>query len=171
MNGAKKVLLATYGLDRQFSGTRSFRRWQNLLVAAKDRDVVLDLRTFDQVCREADKPLEMLWGAECASDVAIECKIEALKTQFDAGTKVLELGLTDSQIATVKAAGFVTIAVVNTLSELLAAKGFCVANFDNLVKSASKTEILRIIDLKKSAGEAIHSFNIVETVESGVADP
>ena len=164
LNGAKKVLLATYNLDRQFSGNALVSSLTHLLEAAADRDIVIDLRTFDQVCREADKPLENLWGAECPSAISIECKIEALKMQFDAGTKVLELGLTDSQIATVKAAGFPTIAVVNTLSELLAAKGYCVANFDNLVKSASKAEVLRIIDLKKAAGEAIHSFNIVEQV-------
>jgi phosphohistidine swiveling domain-containing protein len=164
LNGAKKVLLATYALDRKFSGLALMAEVTDLLEAADGRDIVLDLRTFDQVCREADKPLELLWGAASSISAVVDFKIRAIKEAFSAGVKVLELGLTAKQIDEVKAAGFTVVPVVNTLTELLAVKGLCIANFEGLVKSASKEEVLRIIDLKKAAGEAVHSFNIVEQV-------
>lgn len=167
LNGAKKVLLATYNLDRQFSGLVLRDAVKELLAMSAGRDVVIDLRTFEQVCREADKPLELLWGALDLSVEAIDCKVQALTFLSDEQKKlvrVLELGMDSEQIENVKLMGLVTVPVVNTLTELLGAKGLCIANFDSLIKSASKEEILRIIDLKKAAGEAVHSFNIVERV-------
>jgi phosphohistidine swiveling domain-containing protein len=173
LNGAKKVLLATYGLDRQFKDMELKAAMKSLLLAASGRDVVIDLRTFEQVCREADKPLEMLWGPVEKSSDAIDDKIQALLTSkpsqlvlsaFKASVKVLELGLLPDQIDAINMAGFETVPVISTVAELKAVNGLCVADFAALMKSASKAEVLKIIDKKRAAGEEVRSFNIVEKV-------
>jgi pyruvate,orthophosphate dikinase len=171
LNGAKKVLLATYNLDRQLSGLALRDAVKELLAMSVGREVVIDLRTFEQVCRENDKPLEMLWGPVNKSADYIAEKIQALKLfgqKLSESEKdrieVLELGLEPDQVNYINMAGFATIPVISTMAELTAVNGLCVANFAALVKETSKKEVLRLIENKQAVGETVRSFNIVEKV-------
>lgn len=164
LNGAKRILLATYLLDRNH-GANLEKVAHDMFSALGNREVVIDLRSVQAVVREADSPIEFMWGAFHKESEVVDLKIKALIEAKPKKVKVLGIGLQADQITTLKEHGFEVIPHVTSISNLLDVNGVCMPDFDKLEKAAPEKDILKIVSLKKKAGEEIRSFNIVGEID------
>lgn len=166
---AQRVLLATYSLDRIYSGVALRKMFAMMLANLGERDAIVDLRTYRDLVREADEPLEFMWGELQDNATAINIKLSALIEHAPAlsGTvKVLGAGLTEAMIGLLKQNGFTVIPQVRTLLELIEVDGLCAPDFDYLESGGYEPLVAGIVELKKKAGQQLRSFNIVQTISA-----
>lgn len=163
MEGADKLLVATYAVERDM------QKFQKLLLAVNGREALVDLRSYGHFVREADAPLEYLFGDRLDPDVATASKITAIielsALAEMANAKVLALGLNDSQVSYLKKNGINVVPAVRDISTLLSANGLCTADFAALAKLMSNADLNKLLALKKNVGETVRSFNIVEGLD------
>jgi phosphohistidine swiveling domain-containing protein len=165
VNGSGAVLFGTYLLD--FDANPGFR----MLETAKGlsgRNVIFDLRSYEDVMLgKSDHPLLDVFGTETsATGAKIDGLVTAAKGIDKSSMLVLENGLTENQVGTLRSAGYSIVPVVDDEETLSKVSGLVQADMNVLLGILGKDKLRELIASKKASGEAVRSFNIVGKVKA-----
>jgi phosphohistidine swiveling domain-containing protein len=153
INGAGKVLVATYLLE----GSDLEKSLEDILLKVSGRDVVIDVR--QNIEGTSDLLAKVFGNPETLSDKYQLRKLGVIEavTADKSNWKVLaEPG--------VKITSVPSLPHVKDLSQLIMASGLCVVDFATVSNSLDPEAVLKLVSLKREAGEDLKSFNVLNEV-------